>query len=88
VRSFFEHAILGIVYEYVILTDILQKTIFLFLIVFSSSAASVLKSFHTGMPYYQKGKVSDSGYLHNPQVSFLAASNGVSLLKRVELFLL
>jgi hypothetical protein len=45
----------------------------------SSSAASVLKSFHTGMPFYQKGKVSDTGHIKNPQVSFLAASNGVSL---------
>lgn len=37
----------------------------------------MLRSFHTGMPYYQKGKVSDTGLLTNPQVSFLAASNGV-----------
>jgi hypothetical protein len=43
----------------------------------SSSAASVLRSFHTGMPYYQKGKASDNGFLLNPQVSFLGASNGV-----------
>ncbi|CAF1648905.1 unnamed protein product [Adineta ricciae] len=42
----------------------------------NSSAASVLKSFHTGIPYYQKGKASDTGHLENPQVSFLAASNG------------
>jgi hypothetical protein len=48
----------------------------------------VLNSFHTGMPYYQKGKVSDSGQLKNPQVSFLAASNSVSLSKRIILFLL
>ncbi|CAF3468508.1 unnamed protein product [Rotaria socialis] len=46
----------------------------------NSSAASVLKSFHTGMPYYQKGKVSDSGHLQNPQVSFLGASNGAPVL--------
>lgn len=44
---------------------------------FSSSAVSVLKWFHTGMPFYKKGKVSDSGHISNPQVSFLAASNGV-----------
>jgi hypothetical protein len=55
---------------------------------FSSSAASVLKSFHTGMPFYQKGKVSDTGHLENPQVCFLGASNGVSLLKGLVVFLL
>ncbi|CAF1335191.1 unnamed protein product [Rotaria sordida] len=46
----------------------------------NSSAASVLKSFHTGIPFYQKAKVSDSGHLKNPQVSFLAASNGVPVM--------
>ncbi|CAF4186464.1 unnamed protein product [Adineta steineri] len=43
----------------------------------NSSAASVLRSFHSGLPYYEKEKVSDCGKLRNPQVSFLAANNGI-----------
>ncbi|CAF1481953.1 unnamed protein product, partial [Adineta steineri] len=46
----------------------------------NSSAAGVLKSFHSGLPFFQKGKVSDNGHIKNPQVSFLAASNGAPIM--------